>query len=88
MSSPVCRDVIVTNNKIVNTPRTGIWIMNARGGLVEGNTLTNTGYDPTLKLPSHIPGGYGITGDQAVTDFETPLLIQSSKVIVGKNPVD
>jgi len=61
--------------------------MNGREGLVEGNSLTNTGYDPTLQLPSHIPGGYGITGNQAVADFETPLLIQSSKVIVGENPV-
>jgi parallel beta-helix repeat protein len=84
---PVSRDVIVTNNEIVNTPRTGIWLMNAAGGLVAGNTLTNTGYDPTLQQPSHIPSGYGITGNQAMTDFETPLLIQSSKVIVGKNPV-
>jgi parallel beta-helix repeat protein len=88
VSSPVCPDVIIINNKVVNTPRTGIWIMNARGGIVEGNTLTNTGYNPTLQLPSHIPSGYGITGNQAVEDFETPLLIQSSKIIVGKNPVD
>ncbi|MBV9874673.1 MAG: right-handed parallel beta-helix repeat-containing protein [Verrucomicrobia bacterium] len=88
VSSPVCPDVIITNNRIVNTPRTGIWIMNAQRGLVEGNTLTNTGYDPTLQAPSHIPSSYNITGNQAMIDFETPLLIQSSKVIVGKNPVN
>ena len=88
VTSPVFRNVIITNNQIFNTPRTGIWIMNVLGGLVKGNTLTNTGYNPTLAPHSHIPSGYGITGSQAMKDFETPLLIQTSTVIVGKNPVN
>jgi Right handed beta helix region len=88
VTSPVFRNVIITDNQIFNTPRTGIWIMNVLGGLVKGNTLTNTGYNPTLAPHSHIPPGYGITGSQAMKDFETPVLIQTSTVIVGKNPVN
>ena len=88
VSSPVFRNVIITDNQIINTPRTGIWIMNVLGGLVKGNTLTNTGYNPNLVTPSHIPSGYDITGSQAMKDFKTPVLIQTSTVIVGKNPVN
>ena len=87
-TSPVFRNVIITDNQIINTPRTGIWIMNVLGGLVKGNTLTNTGYNTNLVTPSHIPSGYGITGSQAMKDFGTPVLIQTSTVVVGKNPVN
>jgi parallel beta helix pectate lyase-like protein len=87
-TSPVFRNVIITDNQIINTPRTGIWIMNVLGGLVTGNTLTNTGYNTNLVTPSHIPSGYGITGSQAMKDFGTPVLIQTSTVVVGKNPVN
>jgi hypothetical protein len=74
-------DILILDNKIETTPRTGIWVMNIGSGEISNNEIEFSGYDPRLPV-SHIPASFGVTS----SDFTQSLVIQSSSVKIGINP--
>jgi hypothetical protein len=79
------QNVNITNNQITGTPRTGIWVMNVSSGVISGNVLKHTGYNPLPPLQSTIPGQFNLSGAKAVLNFRTPVVIQSSNLTVVNN---
>jgi Right handed beta helix region len=79
------QNINITNNQITGTPRTGIWVMNVSGGVISGNVLKHTGYNPLPPLKSTIPGQFNLSGAKAVLNFRTPVVIQSSNLTVVNN---
>lgn len=79
------QNINITNNQITSTPRTGIWVMNVSSGVISGNVLKHTGYNPLPPLQSTIPGQYNLSGAKAVLNFRTPVAIQSSNLTVVNN---
>jgi len=75
------KNISIIDNEIDETPRTGIWVMNIGGGQISENQIRHWGYDPVLPTGSHINHGFSVT----MTDFEQPLVVQSSTVTVGGN---
>ena len=74
--------IVIYNNQITSSPRSGIWLENASSGEVSANILINTGFDPFVSQDSTL---FGLSGAKAVLDFRTPVVIQSSHVAVGVN---
>jgi Right handed beta helix region len=79
------QNINITNNQITGTPRTGIWVMNVSSGVISGNVLKHTGYNPLPPLQSTIPGQFNLSGAKAVLNFRTPVVIQSSNLTVVNN---
>jgi hypothetical protein len=79
------QNINITNNQITSTPRTGIWVMNVSSGVISGNVLKHTGYNPLPPLQSTIPGQFNLSGAKAVLSFRTPVAIQSSNLTVVNN---
>jgi hypothetical protein len=79
------QNINITNNQITGTPRTGIWVMNVSSGVISGNVLKHTGYNPLPPLRSTIPGQFNLSGAKAVLNFRTPVVIQSSNLTVVNN---
>jgi hypothetical protein len=79
------QNIYISNNQITGTPRTGIWVMNVSSGVISGNVLKHTGYNPLPPLQSTIPGQFNLSGAKAVLNFRTPVAIQSSNLTVVNN---
>jgi len=79
------QNINITNNQITGTPRTGIWVMNVSSGVISGNVLKHTGYNPLPPLRSTIPGQFNLSSAKAVLNFRTPVVIQSSNLTVVNN---
>jgi Right handed beta helix region len=79
------QNINITNNQITGTPRTGIWVMNVSSGVISGNVLKHTGYNPLPPLKSTIPGQFNLSGAKAVLNSRTPVVIQSSNLTVVNN---
>jgi Right handed beta helix region len=79
------QNINMTNNQITGTPRTGIWVMNVSSGLISGNVLKHTGYNPLPPLKNTIPGQFNLSGAKAVLNSRTPVVIQSSNLTVVNN---
>jgi parallel beta-helix repeat protein len=79
------QNINISNNQITRTPRTGIWVMNVSSGVISGNVLKHTGYNPLPPLQSTIPGQFNLSGAKAVLNFRTPVALQSSNLMVVNN---
>jgi hypothetical protein len=81
-SAEADENIYILDNKIQETPRTAIWAMNIGSGEISRNEIRHWGYDTTIPPHSHIPSSFHVTS----SDFQQPLIIQSSSVIIGINP--
>jgi hypothetical protein len=79
------QNIDITDNQITGTPRTGISVMNVSSGVISGNALKRTGYNPFPPLKSTISGQFNLSGAKAVLNFRTPVAIQSSNLTVVNN---
>jgi hypothetical protein len=79
------QNINITNNQITGTPRTGIWVMNVSSGVISGNVLKHTGYNPLPPLKSTIPSQFNLSDARAALNFRTPVVIQSSNLTVVNN---
>lgn len=75
------QSIYILDNKIDETARTGIWMMNTGSGEISNNKIQRWGYDTTIPPNSHINSGFPVTS----SDFQQPLVIQSSSVFIGTN---
>jgi hypothetical protein len=75
------QSIYILDNEIDETPRTGIWVMNTGSGEISKNKIHRWGYDTTIPPNSHINSGFSVTS----SDFQQPLVIQSSSVNIGAN---
>jgi hypothetical protein len=80
-SAEADENISIIDNEIDETPRTGIWVMNIGSGQISENQIRHWGYEPVLPTGSHINHAFSVT----MTDFEQPLVVQSSTVTVGDN---
>jgi hypothetical protein len=80
-SAKADEDISIIDNEIDETPRTGIWVMNIQSGEISNNLIRNFGYDPVIPKGSHLNSGFDVT----VTDFQKPLVVQSSTVTIDSN---
>jgi hypothetical protein len=74
-------NIYILDNKIEDTPRTGIWVMNTGSGEISNNEIGHWGYHPAIPPHSHIPSRFQVT----TSDFQQRLVVQSSSVIIGAN---
>jgi hypothetical protein len=81
-SAEADENIYILDNKIQETPRTAIWAMNIGSGEISRNEIRHWGYDTAIPPHSHIPSSFHVTS----SDFQQPLVIQSSSVIIGINP--
>jgi hypothetical protein len=79
------QNIDIMDNQITDTPRTGISVMNVSSGVISGNALKRTGYNPFPPLKSTISGQFNLSGAKAVLNFRTPVAIQSSNLTVVNN---
>jgi hypothetical protein len=80
-SAEADEDISIIGNEIQETPRTGIWVMNIQSGEISNNDILDFGYHPVIPKGSHLNSGFDVT----VTDFQKPLVVQSSTVTIGSN---
>jgi len=72
-------------NTVTKTPRSGVWVESVASGTVLDNDIFAASTNPTLGPDTHLPTG--LSKQQAVQDFHSPILLLNSDVTKRGNIV-
>jgi len=72
-------------NTVTKTPRSGVWVESVASGTVLDNDIFAASTNPTLGPDAHLPTG--LSKQQAVQDFHSPILLLNSDVTKRGNIV-
>ena len=75
--------ILINDNQIVGTLRTGIWVGNVATGVVSNNKLVNTSLNPAIAPGSHLPTG--MSSDFAEQSFTQPVFTTAGGVLQTNN---